>query len=97
MNSIEFLSIHIIDVDLFCKSTLFSHHDSLLPATGLLALQDADESQLREPERGYALPGVSFTAEARGARGASFGPSRLRGRASAIFWEPCPHHLKGTA
>ncbi|CAK9012440.1 L-threonine 3-dehydrogenase [Durusdinium trenchii] len=30
---------------------------------GLLALQDADESQLREPERGYALPGVSFTAE----------------------------------
>ncbi|CAJ1426936.1 unnamed protein product, partial [Effrenium voratum] len=30
---------------------------------GLLSLQDAPESQLREPERGYALPGVSFTAE----------------------------------
>ena len=26
-------------------------------------MQDAPESQLREPERGYALPGVSFTAE----------------------------------
>ncbi len=30
---------------------------------GLLALQDAKESQLQEPERGYAIPGVSFTAE----------------------------------
>jgi len=30
---------------------------------GLLALQDAKESQLHEPERGYAIPGVSFTAE----------------------------------
>lgn len=29
---------------------------------GLLALQDADETQLREPERGYAIPGLSFTA-----------------------------------
>merc|ERR1712039_129543 len=29
---------------------------------GLLALQDADEAQLKEPERGYAIPGVSFTA-----------------------------------
>jgi len=30
---------------------------------GLLALQDADERKLREPERGYAIPGLSFTAE----------------------------------
>ncbi|CAE7210591.1 Tdh [Symbiodinium natans] len=30
---------------------------------GLLALQDAPESSLQEPERGYAIPGVSFTAE----------------------------------
>ncbi|CAK0836750.1 unnamed protein product [Prorocentrum cordatum] len=29
---------------------------------GLLALQDAEESRLREPERGYAIPGFSFTA-----------------------------------
>jgi len=29
---------------------------------GLLALQDASEKQLREPERGYAIPGLSFTA-----------------------------------
>lgn len=29
---------------------------------GLLALQDADESKLRQPERGYAIPGLSFTA-----------------------------------
>ena len=29
---------------------------------GLLALQDADESHLKEPERGYAIPGLSFTA-----------------------------------
>jgi len=29
---------------------------------GLLALQDADERALREPERGYAIPGLSFTA-----------------------------------
>lgn len=29
---------------------------------GLLALQDADEKQLRQPERGYAIPGLSFTA-----------------------------------
>merc|ERR1712151_654469 len=27
---------------------------------GLLALQDAPESQLLQPERGYALPGLSF-------------------------------------
>lgn len=30
---------------------------------GLLALQDASEAQLREPERGYAIPGLSFTAQ----------------------------------
>lgn len=30
---------------------------------GLLALQDAPESALKEPEHGYAIPGVSFTAE----------------------------------
>mmetsp|Transcript_96271 Transcript_96271/g.310844 ORF Transcript_96271/g.310844 Transcript_96271/m.310844 type:complete len:327 (-) Transcript_96271:89-1069(-) len=29
---------------------------------GLLALQDASEVQLQEPERGYAIPGLSFTA-----------------------------------
>jgi len=29
---------------------------------GLLALQDASEDRLGEPERGYALPGISFTA-----------------------------------
>lgn len=29
---------------------------------GLLALQDASEQQLREPERGYVIPGLSFTA-----------------------------------
>lgn len=29
---------------------------------GLLALQDADERALREPNRGYALPGLSFSA-----------------------------------
>jgi hypothetical protein len=29
---------------------------------GLLALQDADESSLLEPERGYAIPGLSFSA-----------------------------------
>lgn len=29
---------------------------------GLLSLQDADEERLREPERGYAIPGLSFTA-----------------------------------
>lgn len=28
---------------------------------GLLALQDAPESQLAQPERGYAVPGLSFT------------------------------------
>uniref|UniRef100_A0A7S1QFF3 NAD-dependent epimerase/dehydratase domain-containing protein n=1 Tax=Alexandrium catenella TaxID=2925 RepID=A0A7S1QFF3_ALECA len=28
---------------------------------GLVALQDAEEKSLREPERGYALPGLSFT------------------------------------
>jgi threonine 3-dehydrogenase len=29
---------------------------------GLLALQDADERALREPEHGYAIPGLSFSA-----------------------------------
>lgn len=29
---------------------------------GLLSLQDADESRLNEPDRGYAIPGLSFTA-----------------------------------
>mmetsp|Transcript_2344 Transcript_2344/g.3102 ORF Transcript_2344/g.3102 Transcript_2344/m.3102 type:complete len:100 (+) Transcript_2344:2-301(+) len=29
---------------------------------GLLALQDADITRLREPERGYCIPGLSFTA-----------------------------------
>lgn len=29
---------------------------------GLLALQDADERVLKEPERGYCIPGLSFTA-----------------------------------
>mmetsp|Transcript_43703 Transcript_43703/g.132302 ORF Transcript_43703/g.132302 Transcript_43703/m.132302 type:complete len:348 (-) Transcript_43703:91-1134(-) len=29
---------------------------------GLVALQDASEEQLREPERGYAMAGLSFTA-----------------------------------
>merc|ERR1711860_382052 len=28
---------------------------------GLVALQDASESQLAQPERGYAVPGLSFT------------------------------------
>lgn len=30
---------------------------------GLVSLQYAPESQLREPERGYCIPGLSFTAE----------------------------------
>jgi nucleoside-diphosphate-sugar epimerase len=30
---------------------------------GLLALQDAPESKLREPQRGYCIPGLSFSAE----------------------------------
>lgn len=30
---------------------------------GLLALQDAEESALHEPENGYAMPGLSFSAE----------------------------------
>jgi nucleoside-diphosphate-sugar epimerase len=29
---------------------------------GLIALQEADEAQLREPLRGYCIPGLSFTA-----------------------------------
>merc|ERR1719247_3141246 len=29
---------------------------------GLLALQDASERQLTQPQRGYVLPGLSFTA-----------------------------------
>ena len=28
---------------------------------GLIALQEADESQLTEPEHGYCIPGLSFT------------------------------------
>lgn len=28
---------------------------------GLIALQEADEAQLTEPQRGYAIPGLSFT------------------------------------
>lgn len=28
---------------------------------GLLSLQDASESQLKQPQRGYAIPGLSFT------------------------------------
>merc|ERR1740123_2002904 len=30
---------------------------------GLIALQEAPEEQLREPERGYCIPGLSFSAE----------------------------------
>ena len=29
---------------------------------GLCALQEADEAQLSEPERGYCIPGLSFSA-----------------------------------
>jgi hypothetical protein len=29
----------------------------------LIALQDADEGQLLEPERGYCIPGLSFSAK----------------------------------
>jgi len=29
---------------------------------GLIALQEADETQLSEPQRGYCIPGLSFTA-----------------------------------
>ena len=29
---------------------------------GLIALQEADESSLAEPEQGYCIPGLSFTA-----------------------------------
>jgi len=30
---------------------------------GLISLQDAAESRLREPDRGYCIPGLSFSAE----------------------------------
>jgi len=36
------------------------HVDDLL--RGLIALQDADGRRLHEPEQGYAIPGLSFTA-----------------------------------
>ena len=29
---------------------------------GLISLQNADEGLLKEPERGYCMPGLSFTA-----------------------------------
>jgi len=35
------------------------HVDDLM--RGLIALQDADESALREPQQGYCLPGLSFS------------------------------------
>lgn len=44
------------------------HPDVMLPMIfaddlmlGLIALQDADESQLREPQHGYCIPGLSFS------------------------------------
>ena len=30
-------------------------------SSGLVALQEADEAQLSEPEQGYCMPGLSFT------------------------------------
>ena len=54
------------DTPLACKSVRYlqiSSPSDATPMPGLLALQDAKESQLQEPEHGYAIPGVSFTAE----------------------------------
>ena len=49
----------------FCYNGITGFSTTNSQLAGLLALQDAPESALKEPEHGYAIPGVSFTAEVR--------------------------------